>query len=340
MYINGLVHKKRLDMFKAFNRMKKRKQRLTLAYRPQANGQQERSVQTVMKAIKLYIEDEEQKDWDQYVPRLELALNNTENLDYKLSSFYLVHGWDARTTLDAMIPPIDKSLKEKIAWRWRNKINRLQQFAIEHANDIQNKLQKKRADKHNEFVISKLKKHTVVEYIEGEQVWIFFNLVKPGVIKKLAHMWHGPYRIAEKINEFTYKICLLNTKARFFSLIHVSRLKPFYNQQTRPTTIIETKEEIENFDESLLPEDSWEVDNNAEEFEVEKIVDDRITRKTRFGKPLKEYLIKWKDYELPNWVPENDLSCGALLYEYDKEKKNRIRFASAQITDEEEILDQ
>ena len=129
-------------VFKAFNRMMKQKQRPTLAYRPQANGQQERSVQTVMKAIKLYIEDVEQKDWDLYVPRLELALNNTENLDYKLSSFYLVHGWDARTTLDAMIPPIDKSLKEKIAWRWRNKINRLQEFAIEHANDIQNKLQK------------------------------------------------------------------------------------------------------------------------------------------------------------------------------------------------------
>ena len=76
-------------VFKAFNRMMKQKQNPTLAYRPQANGQQERSVQTVMNAIKLYIEDVEQKDWDQYVPRLELALNNTENLDYKLSSFYL-----------------------------------------------------------------------------------------------------------------------------------------------------------------------------------------------------------------------------------------------------------
>ena len=76
-------------VFKAFNRMMKQKQRPTLAYSPQANGQQERSVQTVMKAIKLYIEHEEQKDCDQCVPRLELALNNTENLDYKLSSFFL-----------------------------------------------------------------------------------------------------------------------------------------------------------------------------------------------------------------------------------------------------------
>ena len=43
---------------------------------------------------------------------------------------------------------------------------------------------------------------------------------------------------------------------------------------------------------------------------------------------------------MPNWVPEYDLSCGALLYEYDKEKKIRIRFAAAQTADEEEILDQ
>ena len=203
-------------VFRAFNRMMKQKQRPTLAYRPQANGQQERSVQTVKQAIKLYIEDVDQKDWDQYVPRLELALNNAINLDYKLSSFYLVHGWDARTTLDAMIPPLDNSSDEKEAWRWRNKITRLQQYAIEHAKDIQAKLQKDRADKHNNFVNSKLKKTTQINYNEGDQVWIFFNLVKPGVIKKLAHMWHGPYHIAEKINDFTYKICLLNTKARFF----------------------------------------------------------------------------------------------------------------------------
>ena len=151
-------------------------------------------------------------------------------------------------------------------------------------------------------------------------------------------MWHGPYRIAEKLNDFTYRICLLNTKARFFSLIHVSRLKPYYNQQIRPVKVFPYSEEMEKFDEALLPEDSWEVNNNEEEYEVEKILDDKIIRNTRYGKPIKHYLVKWMNYDESTWVAENDLSCGALIYEYDKGKKQRIRFVNAQTADEEKIL--
>ena len=107
-------------VFKAFNRMMRQKQRPTLAYRPQANGKQERYVQTVTKCIKMYIEDPEQKDWDQYVPILELAINTAHNFEFGQSSFYLVHGWNARTQLDAMVPPTDNGRQEKEAWRWRS----------------------------------------------------------------------------------------------------------------------------------------------------------------------------------------------------------------------------
>ncbi|KAJ0403326.1 hypothetical protein P43SY_009360 [Pythium insidiosum] len=52
------------DVFKAFARMMKSQQRATLAYRPQANGQQERSVQSVVRAIKSYISEPAQEDWE------------------------------------------------------------------------------------------------------------------------------------------------------------------------------------------------------------------------------------------------------------------------------------
>ena len=71
---------------------------------------------------------------------------------------------------------------------------------------------------------------------------------------------------------------------------------------------------------------------------METILNDQIIRKTRFGKPIKEYLVKWKNYDEPTWVSENNLSCGSLLYDYDKEKRNRIRFATAQTADEEGIF--
>ncbi|CAI5706014.1 unnamed protein product [Peronospora farinosa] len=63
------------DFFRAFNRMIGQKQRATMAYRPQANGTAERMVQTITRAIKMYVSKVDQKDWDAYAERLTFALN-------------------------------------------------------------------------------------------------------------------------------------------------------------------------------------------------------------------------------------------------------------------------
>ncbi|KAE8881242.1 hypothetical protein PF010_g20792 [Phytophthora fragariae] len=41
---------------------------------------------------------------------------------------------------------------------------------------------------------------------EGDQVWLFMERVKPGLTKKLAHRWHGPFRIKKKVEEFAYEL--------------------------------------------------------------------------------------------------------------------------------------
>ncbi|DAZ94078.1 TPA: hypothetical protein N0F65_004190 [Lagenidium giganteum] len=160
-------------------------------------------------AIKMYVEDEHQQEWDCYVPRLELALSRSVNLMYKQSSFYLVHGGHARTMLDAMVPP--------------------------------------------------------------------------------------------------------GQGARIFSVVHVSRLKRFINKVVRPTHV-PSAEPLVNFDEALLPEDSWEANESAREYEVESILDDKFERKSRRGRFKKSYMVKWKGYAEPSCVDVNDLSCSVLLY--------------------------
>ena len=50
------------DFFRAINRIAEQKQRATMAYTPQANGTTERMVQTLTRAIKMYVADENQKD--------------------------------------------------------------------------------------------------------------------------------------------------------------------------------------------------------------------------------------------------------------------------------------
>ncbi|DAZ95278.1 TPA: hypothetical protein N0F65_007768 [Lagenidium giganteum] len=108
-------------VLKRFNRMMRQKQR---AYRPQANGKQERYVQTVM----------------------------STHAKHGSRAFYLVHGWDARTELDAMLPPLDRFAREFDALRWRNRVVHQHQYAMAHAAEIQKCLMEETARQHNEEV--------------------------------------------------------------------------------------------------------------------------------------------------------------------------------------------
>jgi len=65
------------EIFTRFRELLGSKQRATLAYRPQANGQQERSVQTVVRSIRAYIAEADQTDWDDHAERLMFALNTS-----------------------------------------------------------------------------------------------------------------------------------------------------------------------------------------------------------------------------------------------------------------------
>ncbi|POM68024.1 Reverse transcriptase [Phytophthora palmivora] len=65
------------EVFQAFAEMIQSKSRATLSYRPQANGQQERSVKTVMQSVHVYAEDPLQQDWDEIAEKLIFAINNS-----------------------------------------------------------------------------------------------------------------------------------------------------------------------------------------------------------------------------------------------------------------------
>ncbi|OWY92104.1 reverse transcriptase [Phytophthora megakarya] len=78
-------------VFARFRDLLKSKQRATLGYRPQANGQQERSVQTVI----AYVAEVDQSDCDEHAESFMFALNTSFDAARLDTPFYLVHGWDA-----------------------------------------------------------------------------------------------------------------------------------------------------------------------------------------------------------------------------------------------------
>jgi hypothetical protein len=276
----------------------------------------------------MYVEDEKQTDWDDYAEKLAFALNTRFNRARGDTAFYLVHGWDAKTTVESMLPFAKKTEKCSDAEEWRIKVQRSHERARCVANAMQEEAVRERAELHNEGA------GAPAELRKGEAVWLYIDQVKPTCKKKLAHLWHGPFRVKEKITDSIYELDVNGTGYKIFPKVHITRLKRKFESPPRPeTTLVIPEGERFDFDEALLPEDSWLPDEESGEYEVEEILD-RKTERLHSGRRATKYQIKWKGYDETTWEPEEHLSCGALLYEFDKQYRAKQRY-NAMMADED-----
>ena len=167
------------------------------------------------------------------------------------------------------------------------------------------------------------------------QVWLYLDRVKEGYARKLAHLWHGPFKVQELLGDHAARLDISGTDYRIYPLVHVSKLKLVRQYPDRPNTVLVVGEtERVDFDEALLPEDSWAAELEDDEYEVEKVLDMRTGRKTRYGRIQREYLVQWKGYPEPSWVDEVDLNCGGLLRDYERRQATRNRFEAMQSHEE------
>ncbi|KAI9996345.1 hypothetical protein PInf_013771 [Phytophthora infestans] len=253
----------------------------------------------MVQTIRVYVEHPLQADWDDIAEKMVHAINNSRDSTRRETPFYLVHGWDAKSTLKAMTSSKRRGQKRPVnsadTVEWRREANRQREVAIRLAAAFQVREKARRAREHNEALSKKEKRsipntaddeYGVAEpgdestkslFKEGDQVWLFMERVKTGLTKKLAHRWHGPFRVKKKVEEFAYELELPDKSGyRFYPVVHVSRLKAVTELGGRPKTrLIADLEETQrfDFDEELLPEDSWEPDTTRD-VEVESVEGD------------------------------------------------------------------
>ncbi|GMF28756.1 unnamed protein product [Phytophthora lilii] len=309
------------DFFRAFNRLMGQRQRATLTYRSQANGAAERMVQTITRAIMMYIADIDQRDWDEYAERLTFALNTAHDRTRDETPFFLVHGWDPRSTLEATLAVGSTSHRDVEVKRWRFRIQRHYKLARAQALELIQEAVEARARRQNEVATEHL-------IATGSRVWLYLDQVKPGYARKLAHMWHGPFRVADMVSAYDVRLETEGTLYQLYPVVHISKLKPVREFPSRPAVRLATPDEERfDFDEELLPEDGWETRDLGEDvFVVEKILDVREGRATRYGRARREFEVKWKGYPDSTWVDELDLNCGGLLHDFLRQRTGRHQF--------------
>ena len=188
------------SFYQALWRLMGQRQRMTLAYRPQGNAKNERAHCTWYQVVKMYGNTVDMDDWVESFRYLEFMLNTIWNGDKHEMAFYLLHGWDPMMPLEVILGrSSDKyeDTKSKSSRSWRRKRQRMVQTARRVAQQAMYERWEKQIKSYEKKVKGKA-------YKEGDRVWVYINKVPKDIPKKLAHRWHGPFRVQEVLKNGQY----------------------------------------------------------------------------------------------------------------------------------------
>ncbi|UYV63748.1 hypothetical protein LAZ67_2005487, partial [Cordylochernes scorpioides] len=208
------------QMFKEVTSRCKISHLFTTAYHPQTNGLTERLNKTLGDMLSMYV-DAEQRDWDSVLPYVIFAYNTAQQGSTRFSPFFLVHGREAETLLDVLLPYEDETSDHDFGGQMVTKAEEARQLARIHIL---------RAQENNKYHYDQV--HRSVEYRVGDLVWVFTPVRKTGFSEKLLKKYFGPYKITRKVSEVNYEVEALEQSSRRRrrsqkDVVHVLRMKPY-----------------------------------------------------------------------------------------------------------------
>ncbi|GFV34436.1 hypothetical protein TNCV_1413671 [Trichonephila clavipes] len=168
--------------------------RFTTAYHPQTNGLTERFNKTLADMLSMYV-DVEQKNWDEILPFVTFAYNTAKQETTGFTPFYLLHGREAETTLDTMLPFCPNDFDDNNITKIAARAEESRQLARMHTLRAQDK-DRRRYDS----------KHQMVSYAPGDLVWIYTPVRKVGLSEKLLRRYFGPYQVLRRLSAVTYAV--------------------------------------------------------------------------------------------------------------------------------------
>ncbi|GFV32998.1 transposon Ty3-I Gag-Pol polyprotein [Trichonephila clavipes] len=167
--------------------------------------------------------DVEQKNWDEILPFVTFAYNTAKQETTGFTPFYLLHGREAETTLDTMLPFCPNDFDDNNITKIAARAEESQQLARVRTLRAQDK-DRRRYDS----------KHQMVSYAPGDLVWIYTPVRKSRSIpEKLLRRYFGPYQVLRRLSAVT-----ASRKRKLREVVHVLRMKPYHD----PAEQIETED--------------------------------------------------------------------------------------------------
>ena len=206
----------------------------TAPYRPQTDGQVERFNKTLMKQLSHY-SNEETDDWNKLLPQALVAYRVTPQTSTKTSPFEILFGQIARTPLlGGLVKPEDLNLDpNSYAAEISARFLAAYDIVKSHIKGAQNSMAKYYNPSRRDY-----------SYGIGDYVWV--KIHKPKGTPKLSPRWKGPFIIARRISDLSYKVKELNSGKKL--TVNINHLKPYASRSEIEYEQIEKKQEkSENF---------------------------------------------------------------------------------------------
>ena len=281
---------------------------MSTAFHPQTDGQTERQNRTLEENLRAYV-NYQQDDWDMKLTAAELSYNTSEHASTGYSPFYLNYGYHPHLPLDAAVIPSNISNNQSAA----DRIAELHQAMSDAKSCL---LQAQQRQSH----YANLKRREVILTL-GQSVLLsseHLQLKDKDRTKKLMEKYIGPFKIKRVVSSVAYELDLPSTM-KIHPVFHVSKLKPLKSSDS-------TNYPGRASAEAPRPPPELVNEDGDEEWEVESIVKERITKRGRNGKKRVEYLVKWVGYpewEM-TWEPATNLSNAQVAIQKFKSSRSSV----------------
>ena len=254
------------------------KAKFSSAYHPQTDGQTERANRVVADTLRNYC-DQAQTYWDEHLPIVEFAINNSTSSATEQTPFYLNYGFHPRTPAVRMLDP-DTPAARNCVERFESRMSRAKkclQAARERMKAIYDR------------------GHRPQTFVVGDKVLLSTKNLTFSSPRKFMPKFLGPFEVTKSIGEQAYRL-ELPANMKVHDVFHTSLLRPYRSDGT------------------YQPPPA-EVQSGKPYFVVEKILDhDRLKKR---GVKYK-FLVRWQGYsaEHDTWEPESSFAEPALIDEY------------------------
>jgi hypothetical protein len=193
----------------------------TVAYRPQANGQNERTHRDLHQYLSMFVDQADRRHWDLLLKSAAWAHNSAYHEALKTSPYEVVFG--IKPNLSKMwIPTLTHEVDEQQLQEYFG----LKKQKLEQIRDAAKQAISR---SHEAFLMRQQKKRRAPIFSKGQLV-----LVKQHRASRWAQKWDGPFEITEVVSENILKI--KKTDSRNEDTVHIDYVRPYFCRDGSPAT--------------------------------------------------------------------------------------------------------